>query len=92
MSFECISRADRLNEEVLKSLKNAGCFRIWIGAESGSQKVLDAMDRRVKVEQVHNMIQTVKSVNPDRKIRLSHSRKSEVGNSRATNNRWRKNR
>lgn len=54
--FECISRADRMNEQVLQWLKEAGCFRIWIGAESGSQKVIDAMDRRVDVEYVQSMI------------------------------------
>lgn len=54
--FECITRADRLNEEVIKVLKESGCFRVWIGAESGSQKVIDAMDRRVKVENVREMI------------------------------------
>ncbi len=55
--FECISRADRMNEEVIKILKESGCFRVWIGAESGSQRILDAMDRRVKTEQVSDMIQ-----------------------------------
>ena len=54
--FECISRADRMNEEVIGLLKKAGCFRVWIGAESGSQKIIDAMDRRVSVDQVRNMI------------------------------------
>jgi len=54
--FECITRADRLNEEVLDMLKAAGCFRVWIGAESGSQRIIDAMDRRVKVENVRDMI------------------------------------
>ncbi len=47
IKFECISRSDRLSEEVLKTLKKLGCFRLWIGAESGSQHVLDLMDRRV---------------------------------------------
>jgi anaerobic magnesium-protoporphyrin IX monomethyl ester cyclase len=47
IKFECISRSDRLNEDVLKTLKSLGCFRLWIGAESGSQSVLDLMDRRV---------------------------------------------
>ncbi len=56
ISFECISRADRMNEEVIGLLKRAGCFRIWIGAESGSQKIIDAMDRRVSVDQVRDMI------------------------------------
>lgn len=54
--FECITRAERLNDEVLQQLKEAGCYRIWIGAESGSQKIVDAMDRRVKVETVREAI------------------------------------
>jgi radical SAM superfamily enzyme YgiQ (UPF0313 family) len=53
--FECISRADRLNEEVVRALADGGCMRLWIGSESGSQRVLDAMDRRVTVEQVRSM-------------------------------------
>jgi radical SAM superfamily enzyme YgiQ (UPF0313 family) len=51
--FETISRADRMKkEEVLKTLADIGCYRIWIGSESGSQRVLDAMQRGVKVEEV----------------------------------------
>ncbi|NRD24320.1 B12-binding domain-containing radical SAM protein [Winogradskyella litoriviva] len=55
--FECITRAERLNDEILQLLKEAGCFRIWIGAESGSQKIIDAMDRRVDVDVVKSAIQ-----------------------------------
>ncbi len=55
--FECITRADRMNEEVVQVLKDAGAFRVWIGSESGSQKIIDAMDRRVDVHQVRKMIQ-----------------------------------
>src|SRR5262249_21616767 len=58
--YECITRADRLNERVVGLLKTSGCFRVWIGAESGWQKVLDAMDRRVKVERVRETIQMCK--------------------------------
>lgn len=50
--FECISRADRLNEEVIKLLADMGCYRLWNGSESGSQRILDAMQRKVKVEDV----------------------------------------
>lgn len=56
MPYECITRADRMNEEVILQLKASGCFRVWIGAESGSQKIIDRMDRRVEVEQVREMI------------------------------------
>lgn len=55
--YEIITRADRLNDEVLDMLKASGCFRVWIGAESGSQKIIDAMDRRVDVNTVRQMIQ-----------------------------------
>ena len=58
--YECITRADRLNERAVGLLRRSGCFRVWIGAESGSQKVLDAMDRRVTVQQVREMIQLSK--------------------------------
>jgi radical SAM superfamily enzyme YgiQ (UPF0313 family) len=50
--FECISRADRLNEEVVKTLVEMGCYRLWNGSESGSQRILDAMDRKVNVRDV----------------------------------------
>jgi anaerobic magnesium-protoporphyrin IX monomethyl ester cyclase len=56
LRYECITRADRMNEEVIKLLKQSGCFRVWIGAESGSQKIIDLMDRRVDVEEVRSMI------------------------------------
>ena len=51
--FETISRADRMmKDEVLKTLAEMGCYRIWIGSESGSQRILDAMERGVQVDQV----------------------------------------
>ncbi len=56
IAYECITRADRMNAEVIDELKASGCFRVWIGAESGSQKVIDLMDRRVDVLQVRDMI------------------------------------
>jgi radical SAM superfamily enzyme YgiQ (UPF0313 family) len=45
-----------MNEEVIQLLKRAGCFRVWIGAESGSQRIIDKMDRRVDVQKVREMI------------------------------------
>jgi len=60
IKYECITRADRMNEDVIKTMKESGCFRVWIGAESGSQRIIDAMDRRVKVEQVREMIKLAK--------------------------------
>jgi anaerobic magnesium-protoporphyrin IX monomethyl ester cyclase len=54
--FECITRADRLNPRMAETLAALGCFRVWIGSESGSQRILDAMQRGVKVEQVREAV------------------------------------
>jgi radical SAM superfamily enzyme YgiQ (UPF0313 family) len=55
--FECISRADRINAEAADLLAKLGCFRIWIGSESGSQRVLDAMERGVTTGQVQAAVE-----------------------------------
>jgi anaerobic magnesium-protoporphyrin IX monomethyl ester cyclase len=50
--FRCLSRADLLSEPVVRALAKAGCASVWIGAESGSQRVLDAMEKGTRVEQI----------------------------------------
>ena len=61
LPFECISRADRLNRQVVETLAEMGCFRVWIGSESGSQRILDAMERGVTVEQVQTGVALCRS-------------------------------
>jgi radical SAM superfamily enzyme YgiQ (UPF0313 family) len=58
--FECITRADRMNARVAGLLAELGCFRVWIGSESGSQRVLDAMQRGVSVAQVREAVRLLK--------------------------------
>src|ERR1700761_8456636 len=41
---------------MLDLLAELGCFRIWIGSESGSQRLLDSMERGVKIEQVQQAV------------------------------------
>ncbi len=55
--FECITRADRLNERAAGLLAALGCLRVWIGSESGSQKILDSMQRGVTTGQVRRAIE-----------------------------------
>jgi radical SAM superfamily enzyme YgiQ (UPF0313 family) len=61
LPFETITRADRLQTEAaVRTLRKLGCYRIWIGSESGSQKILDAMARGVTVEQVRRAVSLAK--------------------------------
>ena len=51
--FKCLSRADLLlRPGEVDALARAGCETVWIGAESGSQKVLDAMEKGTTLEQI----------------------------------------
>ena len=51
--FKCQSRVDLLlREGEIDGLRRAGCDLVWVGAESGSQKILDAMDKGTQVEQI----------------------------------------
>lgn len=52
--FTIQSRADLMNIDVVQSLADAGCEEVWMGAESGSQKVLDAMKKGITVDQIHS--------------------------------------
>ncbi len=58
--FECTSRADRMNEEVLRALAEMGCNRIWYGSESGSQRLLDAMSRGVTAEKIQRVTSQIR--------------------------------
>jgi anaerobic magnesium-protoporphyrin IX monomethyl ester cyclase len=52
LPYECLSRVDLMDEEIARWLKETGCRRISFGAESGSQRVLDAMTKGSTVEQI----------------------------------------
>lgn len=52
--YKIQSRADLLlQENYVIALAQSGCENVWIGAESGSQKILDAMDKGIKIEQIY---------------------------------------
>jgi anaerobic magnesium-protoporphyrin IX monomethyl ester cyclase len=50
--FMIQSRVDLLTEQAVIGLAQAGCAEVWMGAESGSQKILDAMDKGTQVHQI----------------------------------------
>lgn len=54
LRFKIQSRADLLvQENYVEALARAGCENTWMGAESGSQDILDAMDKGTTIEQIH---------------------------------------
>lgn len=61
LRFKIQSRADLLvQENYIRSLARAGCENAWMGAESGSQQILDAMDKGTTIEQIHEATRLLK--------------------------------
>jgi anaerobic magnesium-protoporphyrin IX monomethyl ester cyclase len=59
--FKCLSRVDLLTGLVVEALEAAGCRTVWVGAESGSQKILDAMEKGTTVEQIATAARRLKA-------------------------------
>jgi anaerobic magnesium-protoporphyrin IX monomethyl ester cyclase len=67
--FKCLSRADLLlRPGEIEALARAGCDIVWIGAESGSQAILDAMEKGTRIEDIESATLKLK----DAGIRVGH--------------------
>ncbi|MCI4369356.1 MAG: B12-binding domain-containing radical SAM protein [Thermoplasmata archaeon] len=53
--FECLARVDLLKTDLLQSMRSAGLARVYVGVESGSQKMLDLMNRGTRLTQVERV-------------------------------------
>ncbi len=52
IGWECNTRVDLVNEDLLRRMKKAGCNSIKVGIESGSERVLERMNKRITLDQV----------------------------------------
>ncbi len=52
--FKMQSRSDLMTRDAVSALRRAGCEEVWMGAESGSQRVLDAMDKDLDVTEIYS--------------------------------------
>jgi anaerobic magnesium-protoporphyrin IX monomethyl ester cyclase len=54
--FLCQTRADLMNPDNVTALRRAGCAEAWLGVESGSQAILDAMDKGITLDHVRGAV------------------------------------
>jgi anaerobic magnesium-protoporphyrin IX monomethyl ester cyclase len=60
--WDCETRVDSVTKELLLKMKEAGCTDVWFGVESGSQLVIDAMDKGFKIEKTIKAFEWAKEV------------------------------
>ncbi len=54
--WACETRVDNMSEELVKLMSGAGCRAFYLGVESGSQRVLDRLNKKITVEQIERTI------------------------------------
>jgi radical SAM superfamily enzyme YgiQ (UPF0313 family) len=65
LPFRCLMRADQVSHEIVRALVAANCRMVWMGAESGSQRILDAMEKGVQVEQIRDAARLLQTAGID---------------------------
>jgi anaerobic magnesium-protoporphyrin IX monomethyl ester cyclase len=60
IGWECLSRVDTLNVDVAKSMKRAGCVRVFFGIESGNDGVLEIMNKQITTAQARKAVYAAK--------------------------------
>jgi anaerobic magnesium-protoporphyrin IX monomethyl ester cyclase len=63
--FKCLMRADQVDADVVRGLVASGCRMVWMGAESGSQRILDAMEKGTRVEQIRDAARRLQAAGID---------------------------
>src|SRR5690606_11736240 len=58
--WSCDTRVDVLSEELLYEMRLAGCQRLSLGVESGSQRILDAIHKRITKEEILEAVEMAK--------------------------------
>ncbi len=59
-SFRCFARVDNIDDDILNNFKRMGIFHLSFGVESGSQQILDLMNKGTKVEDIRKSIKLAK--------------------------------
>ena len=59
--FLCQTRADLMTDETVRALRRAGAREVWLGAESGSQRILDDMEKGISVEQTQAAVSRLRA-------------------------------
>jgi radical SAM superfamily enzyme YgiQ (UPF0313 family) len=68
--WDCQSRANTIDYDTMRIMKDAGCVAIGIGIESGSQKILDNINKRITVKQIEYVMESAQKLKMPIKVQL----------------------
>jgi anaerobic magnesium-protoporphyrin IX monomethyl ester cyclase len=62
LMWDCGTRVDMVDRELMQTMKDAGCIAVWLGVESGSELILGKMNKSIKLEQTRKAYKTAHEV------------------------------
>ncbi len=62
VTWDCGTRVDMVDRELMQTMRDAGCFCVWLGVESGSEAILGAMNKSIKLDQTRTAYKTAHKV------------------------------
>ncbi|MCX8151202.1 MAG: cobalamin-dependent protein [Candidatus Bathyarchaeota archaeon] len=62
VNWDCETRVDMVDQELLTVMRDAGCITVWFGVESGSEKILGKMNKKIKLEETRQAFKTAQKV------------------------------
>lgn len=82
MTWVCITRADTLSPRLLRLMRQAGCVEVHVGVESGSNRVLERMNKKTSAEVLLKGIRAIKEAGIRAKTYLMYGFPGETGEDR----------
>lgn len=62
LTWDCGTRVDLVDREMLQTMHDAGCIAVWLGVESGSEAILGKMNKKIKLDQTRLAYKTAQQV------------------------------
>jgi radical SAM superfamily enzyme YgiQ (UPF0313 family) len=62
LTWDCGTRVDMVDREMMQTMHDAGCIAVWLGVESGSEAILGAMNKSIKIDQTRTAYKTAHKV------------------------------
>ncbi|MEI6633422.1 MAG: radical SAM protein [Chlamydiota bacterium] len=62
LEWACRSRVDSVDEELLREMRDAGCRRIYYGLESGSQEILDRLNKGITLARIEDTVRMTREL------------------------------
>ena len=62
INWDCETRVDMVNKNLLQTMRAAGCIAVWFGVESGSQSILGKMNKKIKLDQTRNAYKSAREM------------------------------